>query len=114
MKIVIDKESIIKVFAVAFYAVTGGDYSTAKEAVKELMGKIDYEPYEEQPTKGEWIPVSERLPEEGKSVLVCIETQGGMAQYVSERFKDKYWSALGGRTPIAWQPLPEPYKEMEK
>jgi len=59
----------------------------------------------------EWIPVSERLPEEGKSVLVCIKTQGGISQFVSERFNDNIWSALVGRTPIAWKPLPEPYKE---
>lgn len=61
--------------------------------------------------QGEWIPVSDKLPEEGKSVLVCLQTQGGMSQYVSERFNEKYWSALGGRTPLAWQPLPEPYKK---
>ena len=59
----------------------------------------------------EWIPVSERLPEEGVSVLVCVKTQGGISQYVSERFHDKYWSALCGMTPIAWRPLPEPYKK---
>ena len=67
--------------------------------------------------KGEWIPVSERLPEEGRSVLVCFRSQGGMAQAVSERFNisgEWRWSALGGRKPLAWQPLPEPYKEGDK
>ena len=61
--------------------------------------------------QGEWIPVEERLPEMGESVLVCIKTQGGISQYVSERFHDNQWSALGGRTPIAWRPLPEPYEK---
>lgn len=60
-----------------------------------------------------WIPVSEGLPEEFESVLVCYESQGGMAQAVSERFGTHTgyrWSALGGIEPIAWMPLPEPYK----
>ena len=67
--------------------------------------------YKEKTTQDEWIPVSERLPKEGESVLVCLRTQGGISQYVSERFNKNCWSALGGRTPLAWRPLPEPYKE---
>jgi hypothetical protein len=65
-----------------------------------------------QPKTG-WIPVSERLPEVGSEVLVCYESQGGMARAVSERFKTDTgdrWSALAGIEPIAWMPLPEPYK----
>ena len=60
------------------------------------------------PQEPKWIPVSERLPEEGGKYLVYtwsheIET----AQYV-----DGYWNI---KTPIsAWMPLPEPYREVEK
>lgn len=67
-------------------------------------------------SKDNWIPVKTALPEEGKSVLVCLKTQGGMAQAVSERFNisgEWRWSALGGRKPLAWQPLPENYKIKE-
>ena len=70
MKIVIDKESIIKMFAVVLYATSGGesseDYINAKNAVRELLEKIDHEPYEERP-QGEWLNVAK---------LTCQEYDG--------------------------------------
>ena len=61
-----------------------------------------------------WIPCSEKLPKEFESILVCYKSQGGIAQAVSERLTNmdgsNRWSALAGAEPIAWMPLPEPYK----
>lgn len=76
---------------------------------------------EEQPKVGEWIPCSERLPETDKNrkYLVCGE-KGGIyiAEFVCNTVHGEplgmYWWSAKGRycpNPIAWMPLPEPYKE---
>lgn len=63
--------------------------------------------------KGEWIPVSERLPEKNVWVLVTVEKSGKCFQEIMRRSNyfeawiddiDYYTDEI-----IAWQPLPEPY-----
>lgn len=63
----------------------------------------------------EWIPISERLPEEGLTVLT-FDTNGdiefgayedGTWEWLAESCTD-YWT--GNDVVIAWMPLPEPYK----
>lgn len=98
-------------------------------------------PYEERPT-GEWIPVSERLPEDLEPVNITWINHEPEPYY--KEIKDKPFTATGvlfkGRwywwstlctdmlaeyqhnhddiineaiEIIAWMPLPEPYKETE-
>lgn len=89
------------------------DYSTFL-ANDEHCGLID-----RQPKVGEWIPVSERLPElesleEFKEYIVMIKD----AIYPTTLFYegDDEWRDMEGNWYIvkAWQPLPEPYKEGDK
>ena len=65
-----------------------------------------------------WIPVEDRLPEEGEEVEVTIEemadSAGGMRYYTKTAWvQEERWVIK--RNPcnprvIAWRPLPEPYK----
>lgn len=54
-----------------------------------------------------WIPVSERLPEESSYILVTFD-DGFVA---SVYYEDDFGLWYGSGEPIAWKPLPEPYKE---
>lgn len=64
--------------------------------------------------KGEWIPITERLPEEEQEVL-CQLSDGSMAVlYMQDNWGQMEWvdgmMGTGTYDAIAWQPLPEPYK----
>jgi len=80
-------------------------------------------PYEERP-QGEWVSVSERLPEDRNLVLVTAywhETYQVMqASYFGEGEKNGWWCVPWNNCGehmrndlhvIAWQPLPKPYKK---
>ena len=66
--------------------------------------------------KGHWIPISERLPEENKQVLIQYRTRyrDDVNLFdVTSRADYNYWQGVGREIDvIAWMPLPEPYKDM--
>lgn len=94
---------------------------------------LDVPSAEVEPVKhGQWIPVSERLPEEDTEVLISyrykegegdtshvdidITTYGQMYFGGNKVGNNKHWRApfeyfYSNYEVIAWMPLPEPYKE---
>lgn len=64
--------------------------------------------------QGEWISVSDRLPDE-RQVVIVTDDRGRVFEYeLNPLDVDKYtmgkWRYLGHEI-IAWQPLPEPYRK---
>lgn len=94
-----------------------------------------YRPLHQKPNKGEWIPVTERTPEDG-TYLVTLEGFYGGEPRINIRsfakdlnkvnefdFPEQKWGwydydieygYLEDTDVIAWMPLPEPYKEGDK
>ena len=57
-----------------------------------------------------WIDVNDRLPEKDTDVLVCFDDGFMATVFFGEDFD--LWVDSG--EPIAWMPLPEPYKLLKK
>lgn len=83
---------------------------------------IDYiEAMEKQPQVGGWVPVTERLPDNGYGVLVTVNGKHNNITFenaleIAEYDNTEGWIIEGYLDWIdpdvtAWQPLPEPYKE---
>ena len=78
----------------------------AKQIVQEVAEEYN----------GGWTPCSERLPEECTEVLVSVKEIDGSFYTRTSWVQDGVWVIK--KTPlqptvIAWQPLPEPYKERD-
>ena len=81
----------------------------SRQIIGELIAMID-EGYNMQP-KTDWIPCEERLPSEDGKYIVCT-TKGSVycAKY-SKKHSTNYGFHTDSYTHIiAWQPLPQPYK----
>ena len=84
-------------------------FDNAKEIVQEVAEEY----------KGGWIACSEKLPELRQDVLVTVKYTGfmGMHGYWIKtghmEAENDWWGDCAGGEVIAWQPLPEPFKECD-
>ena len=82
-------------------------------AYNKVLKIIEEEMYEND---NGWIPCSEKLPELRQDVLVTVKYTGfmGMHGYWIKtghmEAENDWWGDCAGGEVIAWQPLPEPYK----
>lgn len=82
----------------------------ANEIIKDIIGECD-----SVENKGEWIPVSERLPEIHQNVLLSLRSLDVEVGFRAETEPYFYCHGADGcyiepQNVLAWQPLPEPYK----
>ena len=62
-------------------------------------------------TNVEWIPISDKLPETGDSILVTYsDGEVGIVWSARPKVWGKYEKANSLIFPVAWMPLPKPYK----
>lgn len=70
-----------------------------------------------KPKTGEWIPVTERLPEEDINVLVTMvkgRHKVMYAKYDGQLQKFCVGNYIRSKYVTAWMPLPQPYREVEE
>lgn len=109
------REEAAKVCQSIKFILDNEDYS---EEVEEALN-MAIEALEQEPMRGKWIPVTERLPEEGLTVLILAENghiefgqrDENKWEWLAESIAD-YWTEA--EEVIAWQPLPEPYEGSEE
>ena len=84
------------------------DWSARNFILNDIIAEIN-----KMPKVGEWISVSERLPDVDIEVLVSCKARIAKYSYIDIDYRSKKngkWVYLGEDV-IAWQPLPEPYRE---
>lgn len=107
MSDLIERQAAIDVMCELMHHWFGGD---PKDEIREIKRELEKLP-SAQP-EPQWIPCSERLPEENVPVLLGVRFKDDFKFFVSARIDYNYWSGLGReiKGELRWMPLPEPYR----
>lgn len=108
----IDADALIDIFEDRFEKIRNryGDYSGEAGVCAGALHLIRVQPTIEPERTGKWIPCSERLPEHGGWFIVTKDGEGGNKHVFLSWFSTAHgWEFA--EEPIAWMPLPEPYRE---
>ncbi len=90
-----NKEDVMKLAKTRGFMLSNGELFCLRYIDPEDVNKLQ-----------DWIPVTERLPEEDARVLVTTETEYGLS--VEYAYMGKY--GFNTRNVTGWMPLPEPWK----
>ena len=82
------------------------DGHTEEDAETRLMSLPPAQP---ERITSRWIPCGERPPENDNDVLVQMNDGSMMVDYRAASSNSWFWAELDDE-PVAWMPLPEPYK----
>lgn len=92
------------------------EHAVTETILLEKIEKIIRKHMDDAPENGGWIPVEERLPEDGKSVLCCSDDERMMIGVLHKEYYVDFGIAVAENynqimhDVIAWQPLPESYR----
>jgi len=112
MSRLIDADALIKFIENRYKITWKDDYEGGiKDACTDIIEEINKMPTIEPQ---QWIPVTERLPEENGLYIVTeigrwvapVETR-----YFNVREESGFWSGHPGDKVLAWMPLPTPYRK---
>lgn len=87
------------------------EFEEAANTIEELSAKLHAANMERssQYNHGGWIPCEDRMPEDNQDVLVQMSDYSMMVDYRMVSSPEWFW-AEENDSPVAWRPLPEPYK----
>jgi hypothetical protein len=91
---------------------TTEDSNDEFDAMRAIANGTQQESRSENPNR--WIPVSERLPEDGEEVLCFLDSEEMAVLFRRNNWGQYEWVdggfATGAYDVVAWMPLPTPYK----
>lgn len=116
IKILSKETSMEKVNELNYYAGFSRDkvVGLIQEAMEMGAKALEKQDVPDTNVGSKWIPCSERLPENNTNVIACFCT-GTVTELLYKgagKFQGLYEYSMHDVV-VAWQPLPEPYKESE-
>lgn len=80
------------------------DFQKEADRVIYALADVDF--------TGNWIPVTEALPDDDDLVLVTCQAKNGNRSINRAYYDGQFWHGSGSMSGVtAWMPLPKPYKE---
>lgn len=107
----ISRKAVLDMLNCAYSAWCTDDVRKAIEKISIAVDDLPSVQAEQRWIPCNWQTKEENLPQECRSVLICVKYSFGYRVGVSYRTDYNRWEGFGRVNVIAWMPLPEPYRE---